>query len=124
VAHLKNSSYFIGAELCFALAPFHCVMVSRREARLGHAGVVRDILAHQLILGHDIICLSPAWLLGCLLPVTVASVVSSFLIMHMLRAHPKANSYSALLLGRSLMLIIFCLTCLLWYSRSLPALSR
>ena len=121
-AHLKNTAYFLLIVVLFWLPPVHCISVLRREIRLGHADLARNMLGGWVIIGPDVVCLNVACLWGLFLLLLLLAIPMSAWLLNNLKPHPKTNTYINLLYLRAFLYFLLILVCLIWFSSSLGSL--
>lgn len=121
-AHLKNTLYFLLIVVIFWVPPAHCIAVLRRNIRAGNTSIVREMLAHTVIVSSDVVCLNRTWLWGLFLLLALLAIPMGAWLTNNLTPHPKTNTYTNLLYLRAVLYFLLILACLIWFSVSLGSL--
>jgi transcriptional regulator with XRE-family HTH domain len=123
VAHLKNTVYFLIIVVLFWLPPFHSIMVLRREIHAGNTAWVKATLADRLLLGRDFVSFHPEWLWFACLFLVLLSLPMAVRLLENLKSDPRLNTYTALVYLRGVLYFLLVVTCLIWYSSAIAAIS-
>jgi len=124
-AYLKSISHFFPLAVIFLVIPYHFVIAARTQIRLGSACQIRKLLTGERFgtAPEGTVFLRLKWLGVMLTVAAVASIVATAHLVDNLIPTEYTSMFTQLIHWRLVLYFSLGLICLLWYSRSLNAIT-